>query len=139
MQFLSCIIILILLLSLLLPLLCPPPALLHPSSIPLPSLFLSLFLLALFFLFPFLFQTKNASHFAAWSSCLLSQEMFRKAQLAGGGGMERSEGGVAQTKGEGVEGWAVKTQETIASVKKGVSLHIILKIMWDHVRSCAVI
>ena len=55
--------------------------------------------------------------------------MFRKAQLAGGGGMEHSEGGVAQTKGEGVEGWAVKTQETIASVKKGVSLHIILKIM----------
>ena len=58
--------------------------------------------------------------------------MFRKAQLAGGAGMEHSEGGVAQTKGEGVEGWAVKTQETIASVKKGVSLcvlHTILKIM----------
>ena len=49
--------------------------------------------------------------------------------------MEHSEGGVAQTKGEGVEGWAVKTQETIASVKKGVSLSIVYH-PEDHVMSC---
>ena len=49
--------------------------------------------------------------------------MFRKTQLAGGGGMHRSEGGVAQTKEEGIEGWAVKTQETIASVKRGIAHH----------------
>jgi len=60
-------------------------------------------------------KTKNASHFAAWSSCLLSQEMFRKAQMAGGASPK---GRVPCGEGEGVEGWVVRTQETIASVKK---------------------
>ena len=44
--------------------------------------------------------------------------MFRKAQLAGRQGMS-PKGRVAREEGEGMEGWVVRTRETIASVKKG--------------------
>ncbi|CAI8043327.1 Oxysterol-binding protein-related protein 6 [Geodia barretti] len=39
-------------------------------------------------------KTKNASHFAAWSACLLAQEMWRKARLSGTeGGLDQLENG----------------------------------------------
>ena len=85
-------------------------------------------------------QTKNASHFAAWSSCLISHEMFRKTQLAsgktsrntlggrgGGGAGSRPDvphpmGGINLTVNEDdreLEDWVGKTHRTIGGIKKG--------------------
>ena len=70
-------------------------------------------------------QTKKASHFAAWSACLLEQEIWRKAQLSGTeGGLDTldTSGGRRGGGGEGgggVEVWMEKAQETINSLRNG--------------------
>lgn len=81
-------------------------------------------------------QTKNASHFAAWSSCLISHEMYRKTQLASGkstaggksfpplgtGGHGQQVGGedVALSRDEDeFEKWVGKTKKTISGLKGG--------------------
>ena len=74
-------------------------------------------------------QTKNPGHFTAWSSCLLSHEMYRKTQLAAGAAPEghthSGKGGVVPLvlvgDGESLDLWAEKTQTTITGVRKGRS------------------
>ena len=66
-------------------------------------------------------QTKNASHFAAWSSCLLAHEMYRKAQLTGTEGVRgEREGEKGAEVGRGMEEWMSRTQEVIGTLKSGV-------------------
>lgn len=80
-------------------------------------------------------QTKNASHFAAWSSCLVSHEMYRKTQVASGKSGTFGEGfassrvhdqqmggvGVSVTENSSKEfdKWVGKTRGTISDLKKG--------------------
>lgn len=72
-------------------------------------------------------QTKNPGHFTAWSSCLLSHEMYRKTQLAAGtapeGLTQRMKGGMASTvtvgDGESLDSWAERTQTVIGGVRRG--------------------
>lgn len=73
-------------------------------------------------------QTKNPGHFTAWSSCLLSHEMYRKTQLAAGtapkGHIHHGKVGVAPTlmvgDGENLDSWAERTQTAISGVRKGM-------------------
>ena len=73
-------------------------------------------------------QTKNPGHFTAWSSCLLSHEMYRKTQLAAGSASEGhthlGKWGVAASvlmgDGESLDLWAEQTQTTITGVRKGL-------------------
>ncbi len=76
---------------------------------------------------------KNASHFAAWSSALLSHEEYRKGQVAsgkaldgkaigieGGGASSRLRSGVTSVAGgDGINEWVQKTKKTIAGIKRG--------------------
>ena len=75
-------------------------------------------------------QTKNPGHFTAWSSCLLSHEMYRKTQLAAGTAPEgqshigRSSTAPTVTFGEedSLDSWADRTQTTITGVRKGMEV-----------------
>ena len=72
-------------------------------------------------------QTKNPGHFTAWSSCLLSHEMYRKTQLASStatkGHTLPGKGGVTlvvmMADGESLDSWAERTQMVISGVRKG--------------------
>ena len=75
-------------------------------------------------------QAKNASHFAAWSGCLIAHEMWRKAQLTGTEGMGGEEG-ATEREGEGMEEWMKKTQDVINSLKNGLLYMYVL--MYFHI------
>ena len=76
-------------------------------------------------------QTKNASHFSAWSSALLSHEEYRKSQVASGKSpadldidMDRHPShmrskGLTTHEGSRISDWVHKTQKTLSSVKSG--------------------
>ena len=85
-------------------------------------------------------QTKNPGHFTAWSSCLLSHEMYRKTQLAAGTAPESHthlrKGGVATSvlvgDEESLDVWAERTHGTISGVRKGELVKIHFKIRNIH-------
>ena len=73
-------------------------------------------------------QTKTASHFAAWSSSLLSHEEYRKSQVVAGKslGVELGiKGDSSQLRGSkgsdvsGINDWVDRTRRTISGVRKG--------------------